>query len=78
LLLGGNFNPPHITQMPAVNISGRLKLDEDILFLDGHQSCRPLDGFLSAIRRVKAAGSLTLAGIDKKVNPQFTMAGPAP
>jgi hypothetical protein len=36
-LLGGNFNPRNITHMPAVKISARLKLDENILFLDGHR-----------------------------------------
>jgi hypothetical protein len=35
-LLGGNFNPQNITHMPAVKISARLKLDENISFLDGH------------------------------------------
>jgi two-component system, sensor histidine kinase and response regulator len=36
-VLGGNFNPRNITYMPAVKISARLKLDENISFLDGHQ-----------------------------------------
>jgi hypothetical protein len=35
-MLGGNFNPRNITHMPAVKISARLKLDENISFLDGH------------------------------------------
>jgi hypothetical protein len=35
-LLGGNFNPRNINPMPAVKISARLKLDENISFLDGH------------------------------------------
>jgi hypothetical protein len=36
-LLSGNFNPRNINHMPAVKISARLKLDENISFLDGHQ-----------------------------------------
>jgi hypothetical protein len=35
-LLGENFDPRNITHMPAVKISARLKLDENISFLDGH------------------------------------------
>jgi hypothetical protein len=35
-LLGENFNPRNISHMPAVKISARLKLDENILFVDGH------------------------------------------
>jgi len=35
-LLGGNFNPRNISHMPAVKISTRLKLDENISFVDGH------------------------------------------
>jgi hypothetical protein len=35
-LLGGNFNPRNISHMPAAKISARLKLDENISFLDGH------------------------------------------
>jgi hypothetical protein len=34
-LLGGNFNSRHINHMPAVKISARLKLDQNISFLDG-------------------------------------------
>jgi hypothetical protein len=34
--LGGNYYPRNITHMPAVKISARLKLDENISFLDGH------------------------------------------
>jgi hypothetical protein len=36
-LLGGNFNPRNINHMPVVKISARLKLDENISFLDGHK-----------------------------------------
>ncbi|MEJ2040551.1 MAG: hypothetical protein P8X55_16725, partial [Desulfosarcinaceae bacterium] len=36
-LLGGKFNPRNINHMPAVKISARLKLDENISFLDGHK-----------------------------------------
>ena len=35
-LLGGNFNPRNINHMPAVKISARLELDENISFMDGH------------------------------------------
>jgi hypothetical protein len=36
-LLGGNFNPRNISHMPAVKISARLQLDDNISFLDGHE-----------------------------------------
>jgi hypothetical protein len=36
-LLGGNFNPRDINHMPAVKISARLELNENISFLDGHK-----------------------------------------
>jgi uncharacterized lipoprotein YbaY len=35
-LLGGNFNPRNISYMPAVKISARIELNENISFLDGH------------------------------------------
>jgi hypothetical protein len=35
-LLGENFNPRNINYMPAVKISARLELNENISFMDGH------------------------------------------
>ncbi|MEJ2662226.1 MAG: hypothetical protein P8Z73_16090 [Desulfobacteraceae bacterium] len=49
-VLGGNFSPRNISHMPAVKISARLKLDENVSFLDG-----PL---LSSIRFVQVAHQL--------------------
>jgi hypothetical protein len=34
--LGENFNPQNISYIPAVKISTRLELNENISFLDGH------------------------------------------
>jgi hypothetical protein len=44
--LNENFNPRNISQMPAVEISARLELDENISFLDGH-NCVYLDNAMS-------------------------------
>jgi hypothetical protein len=41
-LLGGNFNPRNISHMPAVKISARLKLDENI---EGTSCCPSISGW---------------------------------
>ena len=41
-LLDGNFNPRNIAHMPAVKISVRLEIDENISFMDGHELTRSL------------------------------------
>jgi hypothetical protein len=45
-VLREKFNPRNITHMPAVKISARLKLDENISFLDGHELRHGLEKYV--------------------------------
>jgi hypothetical protein len=45
-VLREKFDPRNITHMPAVKISARLKLNENISFLDGHEFRHGLEKYV--------------------------------
>jgi hypothetical protein len=62
-VLGGNFNPRNINHMPAVKISARLKLDENISFLDGHEHMAQLTWAQARINAFGPASSQVMIAL---------------